>query len=122
MQVPPLAASVTVPVPDWPLLGKLQLVPPVGAAKEKFKRFAPVMLCAVTVADDALELMTATLVTGVDVVPRGANSRIGLGLMTIVPGLIVKGKEIAGVGPPPGRGLVMVTVAGPVVVKRKAGT
>jgi hypothetical protein len=113
---------VTIPVPDCPVVGKLQLVPKVGAAKEKFKKFAPVILCAVIVAGDALELMTATLVTGVDVVPRGANSRIGLGLMTIVPGLIVKAKEIAGVGPPPGRGLVMVTVAGPAVVNRKAGT
>lgn len=121
MQVP-LGASVIVPVPDCPVVGKLQLGPRVGAAKEKFKRFAPIMLCALIVADDALELMTATLVAGVDVVPRKANNRIGLGLMTIVPGLIVKGKEIAGVGHPPGRGLVMVTVAGPAVVKTKAGT
>lgn len=111
-----------VPVPDWPVVGKLQLVPEVGAAKEKFVAFVPAILCAVTVADDALELMTCTLVTGVDVVPRGAASTIGLGLMTIVPGLTVKAKEIGGVGPPPGRGFVMVTVAGPVVAKRKAGT
>ena len=123
LQVPPLAANAVLsPVPDWPLAGKLQLGGTVGVANEKLPKFAPVIPTAVTVAGDALELMTCTFVTGVEVVPRGANSWIGLGLMTIVPGLIVKAKEIGGVGPPPGRGFVMVTVAGPAEVKRKAGT
>lgn len=44
LQVPPPAASVTVPVPVCPLVGKLQLVPVVGVAKEKLARFVPVML------------------------------------------------------------------------------
>src|SRR5580704_5013959 len=46
LQVPPPAVSVNAPVPDWPLVGKLQLVPPVGAAKEKLVALGPVMLCA----------------------------------------------------------------------------
>ena len=110
LQVPPLAASVIVPVPDWPLDGKLQVLE-VGAAKEKFARFAPRILCAVIVTDEADVLMTATLVVG-DVVPRKVDSAIGLGLKMIVPGLIVKLNANAGLGPPPGNGFVIVPATG----------
>ena len=113
---------MTVPVPTWPLLGKLQVVPAVGAAKEKFERFAPVILCAVIIAGAALVLMTATLVTGVDVVPRAANSVIGFGLKMIVPGLMVKLNENAGLGPPPGSGFVIVPDTDIAVVRNEAGT
>ena len=47
---------------------------------------------------------------------------IGFGLNTTVPGLMVKGNETGGVGPPPGRGFVMVTVTGPAVLRSEAGT
>jgi len=121
LQVPPLAASVIVPVPDWPLDGKLQVAPEVGAAKEKFARFVPVILCAVIVADEADVLMTATLKIE-DVVPRNVDSAIGLGLKMIVPGLIVKLNANAGLGPPPGNGFVIVPATGIAVVRKAAGT
>ena len=122
MQVPPLAASVIVPVPDWPLVGKLQVVPEVGAAKEKFARFAPVILCAVIFTGEADVLMTATFVAGKDVVPRNVDSKIGLGLKMMVPGLIVKLKLNGGVGPPPGNGFVIVPATGMAVVRNAKGT
>ena len=112
---------MTDPVPDWPLVGKLQVVPDVGAAKEKFTRFAPVILCAVIVADEADVLMTATLKIG-DVVPRKVDSAIGLGLKMIVPGLIVKLNPNPGLGPPPGNGFVIVPDTGIAVVRNDAGT
>ena len=121
MQVPPLAASVTFPAPDWPVLGKLQVVPEVGAAKEKFARFVPVILCAVIVTDEADVLITATLVVG-DVVPRKVDSAIGLGLKMIVPGLMVKLKLKGGFGPPPGNGLVIVPLTTMAVVRNEEGT
>ena len=120
MQVPPLAASVTFPTPDWPVLGKLHVVPEVGAAKEKFARFVPVILCAVIVTDEAEVLMTATLLIG-DVVPRKVDSAIGLGLKMIVPGLIVK-LNGNGLGPPPGNGFVIVPATGIAAVRKAAGT
>ena len=120
MQVPPFAGSVTIPDPTWPLLGKLQVVPAVGAAKEKFARFVPVILCAVIVADEADVLMTATLKIE-DVVPRKVDSAIGLGLKMIVPGLIVK-LNANGLGPPPGNGFVIVPATGIAVVRKAAGT
>ena len=87
LQVPPFAASVTVPVP---LGGKLHVVPKVGFANEKFAAFIPAMLCAVIVPDEALVLMIATFNTE-DVVFRNVTSVIGFGLKMIVPGLMVKG-------------------------------
>jgi len=121
LQVPPLAPSVIVTVPDWPLVGKLQVVPEVGAAKEKFARFAPVILCAVIVTDEVDVLMTATLKIE-DVVPRKVDSAIGLGLKMIVPGWIVKLNPNAGLGPPPGTGFVIVPATSIAVVRKLAGT
>lgn len=111
------------PVPDWPLLGKLHVVPEVGVAKEKFAGFAPgtVILCAVIVAGEALVLMIATFAIG-EVVPRNVDSAIGLGLKMMVPGLIVKLKLNGGVGPPPGNGFVIVPATGIAVVRKVAGT
>lgn len=120
--MPLLAASVIVPLPDWPEVGKLQFVPDVGAAKEKFRAFVPVILCAVIVTDDALVLMTATFMTGAEVVPRNVAREIGFGLKTMVPALIVKLNGNAGVGPPPGTGLVMVPETGIAVMRSDAGT
>jgi hypothetical protein len=113
---------MTVTVPDWPLVGKLQFVPEVGAAKEKFERFVPPILCTVIVAGAALVLMIATFVAGVEVVPRNVVSTIGFGLKIIVPGLMVKLTGNAGVGPPPGTGFVIVPDTAIAVVRNGAGT
>ena len=126
MHVPPPAASVTLPVPVCPLVGKLQVVPEVGVANEKLAAFVPVMLCAVICSALVVPgFVMLTFVTGV-VVPTLVGPRmIGDGL-TIANGpgfaVIVKGNEVAGVGPPPGSGFVMVTVTDPGVVKREAAT
>jgi hypothetical protein len=101
--------------------GKLQVVPKVGEAKEKFAAFVPVILCAVIVAEEALVLTTAMFATG-EVVPRNVVSEIGFGLKMIVPGLMVKLIENPGVGPPPGTGFVMVPDTVIAVVRNEAGT
>lgn len=124
MQVPPFAASAGLTLfPDWPLDGKLQVVPKVGGANEKFEGFVPgtPMLCAVIVADEALVLIIATLKT-VEVVPRNVESAIGVGLKMIVPGLMVKLNGNAGVGPPPGTGFVIVPDTDIAAVRNGAGT
>lgn len=125
LQVPVPAARVTVPVPDCPLDGKLQLVPVVGAAKAKLAAFVPVMLCAVILSAAPPGLIIVIFAVGVVVLrfvgPRmigdGVTKSTGLGFA-----VIVKANDVAGDGPPPGTGLVIVTVTGPAVVRSETGT
>lgn len=107
---------------------KLQGVPVVGATIAKLAAFVPVIVAAFTAPKVSVAppgLLMVIFVVAV-VVPRFVGPRtIGDGL-TRSTGLgfavMVKGNEVAGVGPPPGSGLVIVTVTGTAIVRRETGT
>ena len=71
-------------------------------------------------------MVMLTFVAGEVVVPRLTGPRIIGDGLTVAVGpafaVMVKANEVAGVGPPPGSGLVIVTVAAPAVVSTETGT
>src|SRR5215475_835268 len=107
------------------VLSKLQLVPVVGATNTKLAALVPVRVALVILrvappgsctCKVVMEIFAPKLM-GPRTIGEGTTNATGFGLA-----VMVKGNDLGGVGPPPGRGLVMVTLTGIATVRSETGT
>src|SRR5215813_8605063 len=104
---------------------KLQLVPVAGATNAKLAALVPVSVALVMLRVAPPGFCTCKLLMevfapklmGPRMIGDGFTDATGFGLA-----VMVKEKEVGGVGPPPGSGLVMVTVPGIATVRSETGT